>query len=265
MSTSAPTTSPSGPRSSATTAAAGRGVDDQRVDRAEPGARRDVREAAHPVAAHLGGAAVGVAQRHRAVGAVGTGEQREQAVGSDAAVAVAERGGRRASSGSGVWCTRKSLPVACSFARCSRSRGATRASRAPQLADDAEQRLRIAGRTQPGDARVAPEPHALTACERGCAAPRDRARPRAWPDRRAGTRALRGSRSPAPRSATARRAAARAPRPRRPDRRRAWRRPARRCVARAPRAAATPRSSAPRPPAARSGRRRGRTTRTAGR
>ena len=62
--------------------------------------------------------AVGVAQCHARSRHPRSREQREQSVGADTTVPVAQRGrDGRASSGSRVWCTRKSLPVACNFAR----------------------------------------------------------------------------------------------------------------------------------------------------
>ena len=71
------------------------GVDDEPLAVAEPGAVRDPRQAARAVAAHLGPAAVGVVQHHRAVGAVGARLDRDEPVGADAAVPVAERARRR--------------------------------------------------------------------------------------------------------------------------------------------------------------------------
>ena len=74
---------------------AGGGVDDEPVVGAEPELGGDVGEAAQPVAADLGQAAVGVGQLHLAVGAVAPAEQADQPVGADAPAPVAERGPQR--------------------------------------------------------------------------------------------------------------------------------------------------------------------------
>jgi hypothetical protein len=68
-------------------------VDDQALAVAEALANRHPGEAADPVAAHLGPAAVGVAQLHRAVGAVPAGEQRDEPVGADPPVPVTQAHG----------------------------------------------------------------------------------------------------------------------------------------------------------------------------
>ena len=158
------------------------------------------------------------------------GPSSDQAVGADAAVAVAERGDVAASSSAPARVerdrTRKSLPVACSLEsaghaarRCRLQLARTR--RAASVAD-------FAAVAEPGDPRVAPEPHALAAGELPGAARRPgRARRRATgivavevgehllvADRLAG------------RCATARRAAGERRGPRRPGRRRASRRTA---------------------------------------
>ena len=79
------------------------GVDDEPLAVAEPVARRDPCQAADAVAAHLGASAVGVVEHHRAVGAVvDRAASRMQAVGADAAVAVAERGDAASSTGRSV-------------------------------------------------------------------------------------------------------------------------------------------------------------------
>ena len=60
-----------------------------RLPSPRPSAVRDPGQAADAVAAHLGQAAVGVEERHGAVGAVGARAERDEPVGADAAVAVA--------------------------------------------------------------------------------------------------------------------------------------------------------------------------------
>ena len=71
---------------------------------AETVAYRDPRQARDPVAAHLGHRAIGVAELHRAVGAVAAREKRDQPVGAHAEMAVAQArrdvGARRAPVGS---------------------------------------------------------------------------------------------------------------------------------------------------------------------
>ena len=127
MSTVAATTaSAAGSSSRSIVAPAAVGVDDEPLAVAEPGAvPRPRRGSAIAVAAHLGAAAVGVVQDHRAVGAVGARLERDQPVGADAAVAVAERARRRRARAardvpsSASW-TRKSLPVAWSLASVER-------------------------------------------------------------------------------------------------------------------------------------------------
>ena len=235
MSTSAATTAP--PRGlEPHSPPAGRGVDDRaRRPAAKPARGRDPREAADAVAAHLGAPAVGVHERHRAVGAVAPGSDRDQAVGADAAVAVAQRddGGRverRRPRSSSASRTRKSLPVAWSLDRCMRCSHAVRernpsrlpGSRARAPADSRRWPIHSTrgrgGTTCAGGGRTA-----------GCAARRRRARRRATAARPAGTRAPPGSRSPAPRSATAGRDRPRARALRRGGRRRASPRSAARC------------------------------------
>jgi len=66
------------------------GVDGEGAAGPEPGARRGPGETPDAVAGHLGNAAVGVLQDHRAVCAVSPGGDGDQAVGADADVAVAE-------------------------------------------------------------------------------------------------------------------------------------------------------------------------------
>ncbi len=69
------------------------GVDDEALPVTDSLPVHDPREAADAIPAHLRDVAVGVEQLHPAVGAVGAGAHDDEAVGADAAMAVAERDG----------------------------------------------------------------------------------------------------------------------------------------------------------------------------
>ncbi len=67
------------------------GVDDQPLAVPDPGAVRSPGQGAGAVATHLRPATVGVAQHHRAIGAVRARIDRDEPVGTDPAVAIAEQ------------------------------------------------------------------------------------------------------------------------------------------------------------------------------
>ena len=190
--------------------------------RSEPGARRDPREAAHAVAAHLGPAAVGVHERHRAVGAVAPGpivispsaptprcrsHSAETTTGVELGLDRVERELHQEVVAGRVQLrrARRSLTTP----PCRDGSGSRHASSTVADAASRPGRGRRATR-RAGRARTTPAGGGRSA---GCAARPRRTRRRASGISPASARAPRGSRSPRARSATA--AARRGPAPRR--------------------------------------------------